>query len=113
MNRTSDLPRGKPLVRRTRLRSGAPLPAKSRKQRRIDARWAGVRVTVLERDGGICQRCGRQAHEVHHKAGRVGADMWNVDLLVSLCRECHGAVHDSPEQARAEGWSVRRLRSAA
>lgn len=101
------------LSAKSRLRRGKPLARRSREQARRDARWATVRVTVLERDGGMCRHCGGVGHDVHHMAGRVGGDMFALDLLITLCRTCHDRATVNPAWAREQGLSVRRLRGVA
>jgi 5-methylcytosine-specific restriction endonuclease McrA len=95
--------RSRPLVRR----SG--LPSVSASQRHRNARYAAARAIVVARDGGVCQRCGAPGTDCHHRAGRVGARMWQVDLLVLLCAGCHTAVHANPVESYADGWMVRRV----
>ncbi|MCL2867447.1 MAG: HNH endonuclease [Clostridia bacterium] len=53
----------------------------------------------------MCQTCGRPAEEVHHKVSLTAENIndsnisLNPDNLVSLCRDCHFAVH----REQAEG----------
>jgi hypothetical protein len=83
------------------VKRGGPL------RRRRDARWARLRLQVLERDGHRCQfpRCGRPASDVHHIAPRSTSPhlKYDIENLVSLCRECHGWVGDRPTLAAALG----------
>lgn len=102
------------LSRRTPLRSTGGLSRTSglkpvsRKQVRRNARWAKVRVQALVRDRGLCQRCGAEATDVHHRQGRVGDRMFRLDLLVSVCRACHDWIELNRQLAYAQGWLVRR-----
>jgi 5-methylcytosine-specific restriction endonuclease McrA len=81
----------------------------SRKQRRRLAKYSTARVEVLERDGGLCRRCGSQAHDVHHLAGRVGDALLDRDRMVSLCRPCHMHIEEQQRgEAYGEGWLIRR-----
>lgn len=67
-----------------------------------------VRVTVRERDGGHCLRCGAAgAHELHHRRRRgVGDDPHDVANLVTLCFLDHRWAHAHPDDARAGGFIV-------
>ena len=44
-----------------------------------------VRLQVIARDGGRCQKCGEPGTEIDHIAGSSG-DLMNLQLL---CRKCH------------------------
>jgi len=62
---------------------------------RLDAdAYRALRWKVLERDAWRCQRCGSiSGLEVHHmqRRSRQGED--SEENLVSLCPECHRAIH--------------------
>lgn len=106
-----------PLRRRTPLRNGGtglrrtPLKPRSKRQRKRDQEYPVVRVQALIRDKGRCQRegCCAEATDVHHRRGRVGADLTDLELLVSLCRSCHDECHANPAWARSVGLMVRRV----
>ena len=77
----------------------------SRHHARLDPRrWERVRRAAFRRDGYRCTACGRAARlEGHHEPPlRDGADPYEVDGIVSLCRDCHIREHEgdhvSPEQ---------------
>lgn len=54
--------------------------------------WRARRFQRLEFDKRICQGCGGKACEVHHVTyERLGAE--EMADLVSVCRECHAAIH--------------------
>ncbi len=61
--------------------------------------WSQVRQYVLIRDKYLCRNCGAPAEEVHHIKHLTPDNIWdasvslNPDNLVSLCRDCHFAVH--------------------
>lgn len=45
---------------------------------------------ALKRDEHTCQRCGKEATDVHHIVHRNHfALRWKLVNLISLCRECH------------------------
>lgn len=104
-----------PLVRRTPLRATAALSRTtrlspvSRKQKARNAAYAALRPAVVERDGGLCQRCGAPGTECHHKAGRIGDRLLALDNLVLLCSACHQFLTEHPLDAIAEGYSERRV----
>lgn len=58
--------------------------------------WRQTRQAVLERDGYICQNCGRwalNAHAHHETPVSEGGAKFDMDNIVTLCRECHAAEH--------------------
>ena len=68
--------------------------------------WEQVRRYVLMRDRYLCQKCGAPAQEVHHKVHLSPENIWDVkitlnpDNLMSLCKDCHFAIH---EEDKAKG----------
>lgn len=59
--------------------------------------WAIKRQRVLDRAGDLCEGCRKcPPVEVHHLTyARVGREM--LFDLVAVCRSCHEAIHDVPE----------------
>ena len=55
--------------------------------------WAEKRDAVMERAGGICERCRAEAREVHHITYERVFDEDLCDLL-ALCRRCHENEHN-------------------
>ena len=70
--------------------------------------WAEVREKVWQRDRGLCQRCLKngvikEANTIHH-INPITPDnindpevTLNPDNLVTLCMDCHAAVHKGVE----------------
>lgn len=59
--------------------------------------WAEKRTQALVRTGGKCSICPRKATEVHHLSYRnIGNEA--PDDLMAVCRECHCAIHGSPNE---------------
>ena len=60
-----------------------------------------LRTQVLRRDGWKCQSCGTMSNlEVHHKQFRSHSGDDSEQNLITLCSECHTAMHNgsrSPE----------------
>ena len=53
-----------------------------------------VRQQVLRRDGWRCQSCGNISNlEVHHKTFRSQSGDDSEENLITLCAECHAAIH--------------------
>ena len=60
-----------------------------------------LRTEVLVRDGWRCQYCGSSEHlEVHHlcSRNRLGHDV--DENLITLCADCHSAIHRAHFKSR-------------
>ena len=103
--------RSTPLRQRTRIRPVSPRRAKR------DAVYQARRRAAFDRCGGICEAgsfdCTGRVEQIHHRAGRVGADPHRLDNLLAVCVACHRLCHAEPALAFEQGWSVRRLGEAA
>lgn len=58
-------------------------------------RWRNLREKVMLRDLYTCQICGTKAEKIHHII-ELSEDIrkaYDIENLVSLCRDCHFAVH--------------------
>jgi hypothetical protein len=45
----------------------------------------------------------------HHKKGRVGPDVDNVEHTLDCCHACHVYVHANPAESYERGWMERRI----
>ena len=71
------------------------------------ALWKEVREAVLKRDHYLCQTpgCYQTAEEVHHKQHLTPGNIddpnvtVNMDNLISLCGDCHKAMHHTDKVA--------------
>lgn len=74
--------------------------------------WEKARKAALERDDGICRRCGDYATDVHHRVlrGMGGTKNKNIAVgmanLISLCRSCHSHVHLNVAESYESGFIV-------
>ena len=77
----------------------------------LSAEWRRVRAYIVERDAGLCVKCGRPGEIVHHKTHLTPENIndplvaLGEDNLELLCRECHGLEHTT-DAATAEGLVV-------
>lgn len=75
--------------------------------------WKAVRSYIMLKSGGICEKCGAPAEEVHHKIHLTRANIndlnvnLNPDNLVALCRDCHFRQHDEDRIEGAKAWHVK------
>ena len=88
--------------------------AVSDKRRKRDGIYATRRVEVWERGDGVCEFChAADMTDVHHIAGRGGADPHRLSNLIGLCSGCHRRAHGEPEWARSVGLMRTRLGKSA
>ena len=97
MKRGGLLSRGSRLAHgRAMQREGYLRRVGTRMRRRHRERWV-FRVLVLQRAGGVCERCeavdGRKLY-AHHLLPRSRGGPDDPDNGAALCRRCHSAVHD-------------------
>lgn len=58
-------------------------------------RWSRMKDYVIDRENGICQRCGKLIIDnfiVHHKTIATKENFFDSDNLELLCLECHNHV---------------------
>jgi 5-methylcytosine-specific restriction endonuclease McrA len=95
-----------------------PEPHKKSKRTRIKFRsdkravqekeYKVLRDQFLE-DNPTCQACHfKQADQVHHKAGRIGKLLTDVDYFMACCGTCHQFIEMNPSAALKMGWIVKR-----
>jgi len=63
--------------------------------------WFKLRSKIVNRDGGLCQICGKPADHVHHLTYAHFTKEFPFEL-VSLCRDCHQNEYHSSEAKRRE-----------
>lgn len=51
-----------------------------------------------------CEMCTGSASENHHKNGRTGLRLLDVDYFMAVCRDCHQYIHNNPKESREKGW---------
>lgn len=75
------------------------------------AKWQSVRRSVLQRSGGLCERCLKKglitaAVVVHHRIILTPGNIDNAEItlnpdnLEALCQDCHAAVHADEDRHR-------------
>lgn len=85
----------------------------SPKRARRERRYKAAKREVAVRSGGLCEAkligCTGKAQDVHHRRGRIGDDLFDVDLLLAVCRACHDWIGDHPAAAMEAGLLLSRL----
>ena len=64
----------------------------SKKRAQQNKAYKVVRNEFME-DNPNCERCNRQATENHHKNGRTGERLLNVNFFMAVCRGGHLFIH--------------------
>ena len=68
--------------------------SKSGRLRLDPTSYDALRQQVLRRDAWRCQSCGKMCNlEVHHQEFRSHAGEDSEQNLITLCSECHCAIH--------------------
>lgn len=91
----------------------ARIRSESRKQAARRRAYDKARVAVYERSGGRCEinatwSCSGRCEQVHHRQGRTGDRMLDLDKMVGICHNCHDFIGKNPALAYDRGWMLRR-----
>src|SRR5690554_3818788 len=55
----------------------------------------------------MCECCrAKAAVQIHHKRGRLGADLLDTRYFMGVCDECHSLVHSDPTWAYEQGFLI-------
>lgn len=95
LKRGAPLPRGSGPKRCSRISRGTKLRPVGKRGRAIRRELANLRLSVLERDHHICQRCEDlfcRPLDLHHRRARSQGGTHSLANLVTLGRPCHEAV---------------------
>lgn len=51
--------------------------------------------------------CNKRSTNIHHKAGRIGNLLTDVNYFMACCSECHPKkIHENPSWAREKGYLI-------
>lgn len=73
----------------------------------LSPEWRRARAYIVDRDHGLCVRCGRPGEIVHHKTHLTPQNIDDPEIALGeenlelLCRDCHGMEHTSDPPAAA------------
>jgi hypothetical protein len=86
----------------------------STKQAKRNREYDKLRQVVYERANGRCEinatwSCSGRCEQVHHKQGRSGDRMLDLDKMVGICHNCHEFIGRNPALAYDRGWMLRRV----
>lgn len=85
----------------------------SKKRAKKNREYDKIRREVYERSDGRCEinatwSCSGMCEEVHHKQGRIGDRMLDMEKMAGICRNCHDFINSNPALAYDRGWMLRR-----
>ncbi|WP_181438671.1 HNH endonuclease [Paenibacillus sambharensis] len=83
--------------------NAVPKPQHRRRTPRKAARGAfskKTRQSIIERDRGLCVRCGARYEEIHHVIYRSHNGAGTEDNGVCVCHACHELAHSKEEVRR-------------
>ena len=86
------------MIRRT------PIRKVSKKRAAQLREYSKLRKVFMEHHP-ICEVCGHAtATDIHHRDGRTGERLNDVNYFLAVCRSCHHDIHASPAWAGVEGY---------
>lgn len=91
------LQRKTPLKAKTQLQSKKPMSKKRSKRARAKEFSPKVRAEIIERDSGLCVRCGRVAAHIHHIRFRSQQGSGDKNNGCCVCLDCHNLAHTKRE----------------
>lgn len=65
-----------------------------------------TRSAVKARSGGLCEWCGKEATDMHHRVNKSQGGWWSPANIAHLCRADHQLVTAHPKWAKDVGLSV-------
>ena len=91
----------------------SPISSVSRKGAARRREYDKVRKEVYERARGRCEvnatwSCSGNCEQVHHKQGRIGDRLTDLDKMVGICHNCHEFIGRNPALAYDRGWMLKR-----
>lgn len=83
-----------------------PLSPRSSKKEKLDAAYSALRQVYLN-NHPMCEArlpgCSLEAHDIHHRLGRIGELYLDDSEFVAVCRSCHTFIHNNPKEAKDLG----------
>lgn len=96
----------KPTVKQT------PLPLRSAKRSKEERIYSLKRLVYLT-EHPMCEPhlsgCTQTSTEIHHKRGKIGADLIDETMFLAVCRNCHDFIENNRSWAIEQGFSIKRI----
>jgi hypothetical protein len=94
-------------MKRSPLKRKTPLRRVSKKRKLQNDVYKEVREKFLTLNP-LCQVCSSVASQVHHRRGRFGDRLNEVEFFLAVCLDCHHKIHMNPAWAYAKDYMVKR-----
>ena len=94
-------------MKRSPLKRKTPLRRVSKKRKLQNDVYKEVREKFLALNP-LCQVCSSVASQVHHRRGRFGDRLNEVEFFLAVCFDCHHKIHMNPKWAYEKSLMVRR-----
>jgi len=96
------------LKRKTPMKRSGKINKVSVKRKRQNEVYKDVREQFLSQNP-VCQVCkSKMASQVHHRRGRFGDRLNEVEFFLSVCFECHHEIHQNPKWAYEKAYMLKR-----
>lgn len=103
-------PKPKKVIDWNAMKPRKPINKVSKKQAVILAKYSVLRIQFLSRpENKICPITGKPTTDIHHKKGRLGDLLLDINFWVALSRDGHRFVEENPVWAKENGYSLDRL----
>jgi hypothetical protein len=91
-------------------KSKKPIAKRSKKRAKEEAEYSKVRLAYLK-IFPVCEvlNCGNKSTEIHHRQGRIGALLTDVNHFLAVCEPCHKYIEMHPAWSKEQGYSESRL----
>jgi len=89
-----------------------PIPTKSSKRKEHEKEYRTKGKAFLKKHpkcAGKFKGCTGKSEQIHHKAGRTGANYLNEKTWLAVCANCHTAIELNPVESKQKGMSDSRL----
>jgi len=96
------------LKRKTPMKRSGKINKVSVKRKRQNEVYKDVREQFLSQNP-VCQVCkSKMASQVHHRRGRFGDRLNEVEFFLSVCFDCHHEIHQNPRWAYEKTYMLKR-----
>lgn len=88
-----------------------PIAKRSKKRAKQETEYSKVRRIYLEHFP-VCEvwNCGLKSTQIHHRMGRIGPLLIDVNHFLAVCDTCHSYIENHPLWAKEQGYSESRLK---
>jgi hypothetical protein len=90
----------------------APKPLRKVSVKRVEqnTEYSNLRLAYLK-VYPVCEvlNCLNPSTEIHHRAGRIGELLTDINHFMAVCRTCHQYIELNPLWAKLQGYSESRL----